>query len=325
MAEKKELECCVVRDLLPTYVEGLTEPETSRMVAEHLAGCPACRDEEGAMRAHVPAETAPRRALGFLRRVRRTRLLAAALTAVLTLWCVGWLYNQEFHYPNTEAGRLSAVEDYATAPEDSNLPHGIRAGTPLRVVAYAERGDRLYVAYAADNADNVHGILELIRGWNGRYQILRSSEAPFPYTAGVMTASVGTEEEGKLYALVGDGCREIYGIRVAYEVGLEYSERPRIYEKTYAVTEPDFFWLTEPDVLGEELGLPEEENWWIQYAEVTLLDQNGADVTEQYRDDTVEENWGSGKSTAERFMLYVLMGGAALLGGVLVRYFLRRD
>ena len=135
MAEKKELECCVVRDLLPTYVEGLTEPETSRMVAEHLAGCPACRDEEGAMRAHVPAETAPRRALGFLRRVRRTRLLAAALTAVLTLWCVGWLYNQEFHYPITEAGRLSAVEDYATAPEDSPLPHGIRAGTPLRVVA----------------------------------------------------------------------------------------------------------------------------------------------------------------------------------------------
>ena len=108
-------------------------------------------------------------------------------------------------------------------------------------------------------------------------------------------------------------------------MGLEYSERPRIYEKTYAVTEPDFFWLTEPDVLGEELGLPEEENWWIQYAEVTLLDQNGADVTEQYRDDTVEENWRSGKSTAERFMLYVLMGGAALLGGVLVRYFLRRD
>ena len=217
------------------------------------------------------------------------------------------------------------MEDYATAPEDSNLPHGIRAGTPLRVVAYAERGDRLYVAYAADNADNVHGILELIRGWNGRYQILRSSEAPFPYTAGVMAASVGTEEEGRLYALVGDGCREIYGIRVAYEVGLEYSERPRIYEKTYAVTEPDFFWLTEPDVLGEKLGLPEEENWWIQYAEVTLLDQNGADVTGQYRDDTVEENWSSGKSTAERFMLYVLMGGAALLGGVLVRYFLRRD
>ena len=98
-----------------------------------------------------------------------------------------------------------------------------------------------------------------------------------------------------------------------------------MYEKTYAVTEPDFFWLTEPDVLGEKLGLPEEENWWIQYAEVTLLDQNGADVTEQYRDDTVEENWSSGKGTAERFMLYVLMGGAALLGGVLVRYFLRRD
>ena len=42
MAEKKELECCVVRDLLPSYVEGLTSEETNAAVEAHLASCPAC-------------------------------------------------------------------------------------------------------------------------------------------------------------------------------------------------------------------------------------------------------------------------------------------
>ena len=30
------LDCCVVRDLLPSYLEELTETETSAMVREHI-------------------------------------------------------------------------------------------------------------------------------------------------------------------------------------------------------------------------------------------------------------------------------------------------
>ena len=63
----------------------------------------------------------------------------------------------------------------------------------------------------------------------------------------------------------------------------------------------------------------------IDGVQVELLDQEGRDVTEQYRDEAVEDNWGGGKGTAELFLLYVYMGIVALLGVVFVGYFLRRD
>ena len=46
---KNDLTCAVVRDLLPPYVEGLTEPETNEAVERHLAECPRCRGRRDAM------------------------------------------------------------------------------------------------------------------------------------------------------------------------------------------------------------------------------------------------------------------------------------
>ena len=57
------LDCCVVRDLLPSYLEELTETETSAMVREHIEHCAACRQLEEDMRRQVPIEKAPQRAL----------------------------------------------------------------------------------------------------------------------------------------------------------------------------------------------------------------------------------------------------------------------
>ena len=71
---KTNLDCCVVRDLLPSYLEELTETETSAMVREHIEHCAACRQLEEDMRRQVPIEKRPQRALRFLKRVKRTRL-----------------------------------------------------------------------------------------------------------------------------------------------------------------------------------------------------------------------------------------------------------
>ena len=56
--------------------------------------------------------------------------------------------------------------------------------------------------------------------------------------------------------------------------------------------------------------------------EIYLLDKDGNDVTEQYRDDSVKQSWGGGGGSAELFMLYVFIGIVAVLGLVIVRYFL---
>ena len=109
---RNNLDCCVVRDLLPAYLEGLTEEETSAQVRAHLEDCENCRELEKDMRAQVPLEKAPKGTLKFLKRVKRTRLLAAVLSVVVALWCMWWLYDQEFHYPNTEADRRPLQRKY---------------------------------------------------------------------------------------------------------------------------------------------------------------------------------------------------------------------
>ena len=134
--DERNLDCCVVRDLLPSYLEDLTEAETAREVEAHLESCGDCRSLAENMRRDLPVEKAPKRALKFLKKVKRTRLLAAALSALLALLAMGWLYEQEFHYPNTEAGRLAAVCDYIPS-EGYNA--NVVLGTEMRVVAWTEK------------------------------------------------------------------------------------------------------------------------------------------------------------------------------------------
>lgn len=87
--------CDVVRDLLPSYVEGLSSADTITLVDEHLAGCATCRDALAAMRADMGVETLPdqddRREIDFLRhnRMRNRRIaLVSVLAAIMTIGVV---------------------------------------------------------------------------------------------------------------------------------------------------------------------------------------------------------------------------------------------
>lgn len=39
----KEIECCVVRDLLPLYIDGACSEQTAKIVKAHLQSCDSCR------------------------------------------------------------------------------------------------------------------------------------------------------------------------------------------------------------------------------------------------------------------------------------------
>lgn len=319
----KKLDCCVVRDLLPAYIEELTEGETSAQVKSHLEGCEGCQTLERDMRAQVPVEKVPKGALNFLKRVKRTRLIAAGVTLVLALWCIWWLYDVEFHYANTEAGRLAAVEDYITQPADSTMNHDLKAGTPFRVIAWQEARGKLFIFYGADNRDNVHGIIQLTRGVNGKYRTDEATMDPFPYTAGIMARRLDVRKtDWSPIAIAGDNCREIYSIAVEY-TWFDEAERREVMgrELTYPVSEVNFFWLLEEEDVREQLGASSE----VRPRDVRYLDKGGNDITGQYRDDSVEQNWSGGKSTAEQELLYVYIGIVAALSWVFIRYFLRKD
>lgn len=65
--------CYLIRDLLPTYVDGLTSGETSRAIEDHVAACDDCRALLDEMRAPAPVEPGPEDApqVDYLKKVRR--------------------------------------------------------------------------------------------------------------------------------------------------------------------------------------------------------------------------------------------------------------
>lgn len=86
----RELDCEIVRDLLPLYVDGLTSPGTSAAVEQHLAGCPACTKAKEGMTAPEPKPDCPaeHKEVDYLKRVRtrsRLRVAAAVVCTVLVL------------------------------------------------------------------------------------------------------------------------------------------------------------------------------------------------------------------------------------------------
>ncbi|MBS4960886.1 MAG: zf-HC2 domain-containing protein [Clostridiales bacterium] len=316
-----QLDCCVVRDLLQGYIENLTEAETAQQVEKHLAICPQCSALEQNMKKQVSATPVPQQPLRFLGKIKRIRLFSALLAAAIALLGIFALYESEFHYENTQAGRLEALMDFLPSSSDSGTGT-ITEETPLSVVAYGQTDHRLFLFFSAENKDRVHGMMHLVKGLNGKYRIVNASYTPFPYTQGVYTASFwGKGTEDALIVIAGDSCRDIYSAKIAYWVNTGTS--PQVLEKTYPLKELNFLWLKSQEDLQKELGLSDSEIGRIDIKEVFFLDQKGTDITEQFFDPSVTQSWSSSKSKAEMGLLYVYMAIAAILGAIFVRYFLK--
>lgn len=83
-----KLDCPIVRDLLPLYVDQVTSPETTQAVEDHLAACPACRRERDGLQGDLPEpppqETATAQQFGtMMRRIKRKESWKAALSVLL--------------------------------------------------------------------------------------------------------------------------------------------------------------------------------------------------------------------------------------------------
>lgn len=89
---KNDLTCGVVRDLLPSYVEGLTSTESNTAVERHLSGCPDCAQLRTAL-AGAPKQAAPEDAkeVDYLKKVKRRgwRRVAAAVAVTVLLFTAG--------------------------------------------------------------------------------------------------------------------------------------------------------------------------------------------------------------------------------------------
>lgn len=81
---KNDLTCGVVRDLLPSYVEGLLCGESQRAVDRHLAGCPHCAGALAAMREPEAEAEEQSREVDYLKQVKKRGHGKIVLSAVCT-------------------------------------------------------------------------------------------------------------------------------------------------------------------------------------------------------------------------------------------------
>ena len=86
---KNDLTCGVVRDLLPSYVEGLTAPETNEAVERHLSDCADCERLRAELASRdVPGAPEEVKEVDYLKKVRRRgrrRVMIAVAVTVLIL------------------------------------------------------------------------------------------------------------------------------------------------------------------------------------------------------------------------------------------------
>ena len=166
---KNDLTCGVVRDLLPSYIEGLLGEDSREAVDRHLETCPACAAQKEAMAAMPGAEEAEEE-VDFLKRVKK----GTAKKVVLAVLCTVVIVAAGFLTKEFVIGRAPDPESIsiqlAQVDEDSNLTllldtywgayelRGLKADTKDRILRYTAREVRTNLFQTLFMRENIGGM-----------------------------------------------------------------------------------------------------------------------------------------------------------------------
>lgn len=145
-----KLSCDVIRDLLPLYADRTASADTAALVEEHLASCPACREELRRLGAALPAEPEGAEPLRrFKRRWRRRQVLIAVTAVMATAAVAAGIFLTCFWGRRVAAGEVEAqmrvmVTDPVTLETRPATAEDLARGTCQYVVQFQlESGDPL--------------------------------------------------------------------------------------------------------------------------------------------------------------------------------------
>lgn len=130
---KNDLTCGVVRDLLPSFVEGLTCPETDAAVKAHLAQCPECAARRDAMAAPEGEQPQTAKEVDYLKTVKRknTRRVVMAIACTVLLLAAAFALKIFVIGTPAQKGELVVMD----AVEDGGILR-LSVSTPLSATAY---------------------------------------------------------------------------------------------------------------------------------------------------------------------------------------------
>lgn len=116
MNENKKLSCAVARDLMPLYVENLTEEETTVLMREHIGECAACAQSYGMQKTKLEIEKKPQRpdfrGVRFFKKSFLKRVALWMAVAIMSFVIVVGGYYYLFTNRTIEADLVKVVGQY---------------------------------------------------------------------------------------------------------------------------------------------------------------------------------------------------------------------
>ena len=129
-----KMKCEIIRDLFPSYIDGLTSRESNELIEEHLEECGECREYLASMKEEIAEENQPaknKKAIQPFRKLRqktRRKILLAAGGAVLICGLIfggGLLYYSRTWTANSEDVKMTietwdGIASIRFSPEKKN-------------------------------------------------------------------------------------------------------------------------------------------------------------------------------------------------------------
>lgn len=316
---KNQLTCGIVQDLLPNYIEKLTGEETNHAVEEHLAICEDCKEAYEQMAEDMGnTGKAPVIELKFLKKVKRTRLLAALLCIVLTFVFSYLIYNSEYSFTNDKSSLAAGITEYI-APFEPTVEAYVLETKEVDGVLVATFKDR--------ERANINGAAVLIKGFNQKYRIISARIRASAYSAVLQILPLTIENEA-YYAVSGYNLSDeikYYGLDFsAYtQPGDLAKDRVRKVIR-FSVENQQFLEIFSAEELESLFKNSTDDTLYnSRLVATSMYDAAGQEITDNFKN---QENLGNqlraniGK--AELFLLYVFIFLVMGMGIILTRYFL---
>lgn len=316
---KLELTCGICQDLLPSYIEKLTCEKTNQAIKAHLEHCADCQTICQEMMADIDQpEKTVKIELGFLKKVKRTRLLAAVLCVILTLYLSYSLYAMEYAYKRDKVELSVAVTDFLEP---------FKPGFEAYVLETQEIDGVLFASFKDKTDGRVNGIAQFYKGLNQRYRIIESHMEVSDYQSVVQFYRIEIKDEPYIavsgYQL--SGKIRSYGIDYfTYSKPGSLSEDRSTESVRFDVKNQQFLEFHQvSEVEARLLNSADQPIHEYHLAGTSLFDDHGVNITENFRSTEGESSHRpSGTGKAELFLLYVYMVIVLAIGAVMTRYFL---
>ena len=256
--------------------------------------------------------------LKFLKKIKRTRLLAAVLSVILTLLLSSLLYISEYNFTNDKSSLATGITEFIASFEPS---------VEAYVLETKEVNGVLVATFKDQERADVNGVAVLDKGLNHRYRIISAKIRSSDYSSVLQILPITINKEPFCVVSGYNLSDEIkyYGLDFSAYTNPGYLAKDRVRKVIkFNVENQQFLEIFSAKELMSLYENSTEDTLYNPRLDATsMYDAEGREITDNFRN---QEDYGNevraniGK--AELFMLYVFIAIIIGLGVIFTRYFL---